>query len=417
MAPRLALDHDFVAAFPELSVRTNPEEHPELTPVVINDSLATELGLDSDWLRSPEGAQFLAGHLTDTFATAYAGHQFGSYSPMLGDGRALLLGRVFPKSAETGPSCELMSKGTGPTAFSRRGDGRMVLRPALREYLVSEALHALGIPTTRCLAVLTTGLKVMRRELEPGAIVVRVARSHVRVGTFEYAIRTRQDSDLVDRLIEYSRNELYPTATNAEELFGQVCQRQAALVASWLRVGFVHGVLNTDNICISGETIDFGPCAFADTYDPGAVFSSIDTHGRYALGNQVPAMQWNLARWAETLLPRIGVDTAQEILHDFPTAVRSALGSDAALLDRIAGTDTDLLSYRRAHNSPHTPWFIPRNWQLEHALNQAFAGDMTEYMRLYRAVTHPYDWHDEFADLASPVEAEGNQPFITFCGT
>lgn len=222
MTRHLELDHDYVTAFPELAVRTGPEEHPELSVVVINDVLAEQLGLDSTWLSSPEGAQFLAGHLTDTFATAYAGHQFGSYSPLLGDGRALLLGRISPTPTKTGPSWELMAKGTGPTAFSRRGDGHMVLRPALREFLVSEALHALDIPTTRCLAVLTTGLKVMRGELEPGAIVVRAARSHVRVGTFEYAIRTRQDPDLIDRLIEYSCSELYPTAAHAEELFRQV---------------------------------------------------------------------------------------------------------------------------------------------------------------------------------------------------
>lgn len=188
-------------------------------------------------------------------------------------------------------------------------------------------------------------------------------------------------------------------------------------MASWLRIGFVHGVLNTDNVCISGETIDFGPCAFADTYNPASVFSSIDTHGRYALGNQVAATQWNLARWAETLLPRIKIDTVQDILRGFPEAVRFAFGSDATLLDSIAGTESDILDYRRSHGSPNTPWFIPRNWQLEHALNQAFAGDLTEYMRLYRAVTHPYDWEDDFADLASPVGAEGNQRFITFCGT
>lgn len=419
MSPIPDLDHDYVTAFPELAVRTDPERHPDLSVVALNEDLASEMGLDSTWLQSAHGAQFLAGHATPTFATAYAGHQFGSFSPLLGDGRALLLGRIHnPSQPATHSGWELMAKGTGPTAFSRRGDGRMVLGPALREFLVSEALHALGIPTARCLAVLTTGSSVMRHTLEPRAIVVRAAQSHLRVGTFEYAARTRQDPQLVDRLITYCQQLLYQTTDSTTELFSAVYQRQAKLVSEWMRVGFVHGVLNTDNTSLAGETLDLGPCAFADTNIPETVFSSIDSGGRYALGNQVAAVEWNLARWAETLLPRLDIAQTQELLYAFPEAVRQHLGADASLLKEIEGTGMDILAYRRDHGSPKSPWYIPRNWHVEAALQQALAGDFTEFARLYDAVTHPYTWDAAYTDLVSGYrDGTEGASYTTFCGT
>ncbi len=295
--------------------------------VRVNTGLAEALGLDPDVLASPEGVQVLAGNRVPEgaapIALAYAGHQFGHFVPQLGDGRAILLGEVVGRD---GARRDIQLKGSGPTPFSRRGDGRAALGPVLREYLVSEAMAALGVPTTRALAVVTTGETVLREAALPGAVLTRVAASHIRVGTFQY-FAARGDWEAVRLLVDYAIARHYPEVAGVARphraLLDAVVARQAELVARWLLVGFVHGVMNTDNTAISGETIDYGPCAFMDAYDPATVFSSIDHHGRYAYANQPRIAQWNLARLAETLLPLLAEDdeaalaSAQEALAAF----------------------------------------------------------------------------------------------------
>jgi len=279
--------------------------------------LATELGLEWQSLDEATLAAIFSGNVVpvgaDPIATAYAGHQFGQFVPQLGDGRALLLGEVIGRD---GRRRDIQLKGSGRTPFSRSGDGRAALGPVLREYLVSESMHSLGIATTRSLAAVTTGEPVFRGARLPGAVVTRVAASHVRVGTFEY-FAARGDADAVRRLADYVIDRHYPELKSADrpyvELLAAVIRRQAALVAGWMGVGFIHGVMNTDNTAISGETIDFGPCAFMDGYDPATVFSSIDSYGRYAYGNQPAMAQWNMARFAETLLTLIDSDTQRAV--------------------------------------------------------------------------------------------------------
>src|SRR5450432_3100416 len=288
-------------------VAPTPVDSPRL--IKLNRPLAVHLGLDPDRLGSPEGTEILAGKRipdgADPIAMAYAGHQFGHFVPQLGDGRAILLGEVIDAD---GVRRDIQLKGSGPTPFSRRGDGRAALGPVLREYIVSEAMAALGIPTTRSLAAVITGENVMRETPLPGAVLTRVASSHIRVGTFQY-FAARGDTEGVRRLADHVIARHYPQAANADRpyyaLLEGVIARQAELVARWLLVGFIHGVMNTDNTSISGETIDYGPCAFMDQYDPNKTFSSIDTGGRYAFGNQPRIAHWNLTRFAETLLPLI----------------------------------------------------------------------------------------------------------------
>jgi uncharacterized protein YdiU (UPF0061 family) len=303
---------------------------PEPGLVVLNDGLADELGLDPDALRSPRGIAALLGQEvpegTMTLAQAYAGHQFGSLSPALGDGRALLLGELTHRD---GRPRDVHLKGSGATPFSRGGDGRAALGPMLREHLVGEAMHALGIPTTRALAVLTTGQQVVRDGVLPGAVLVRVASSHLRVGTFWYAA-LHGGPELVRRVADHAIERHHPAAADAEQpyvaLFEAVVEAQAALVARWMLVGFIHGVMNTDNMTISGETIDYGPCAFMDRYDPTTVFSSIDHGGRYAYGNQPRIAHWNLARLGEAMLPLFG--------EEVEPAVEAANGVLATYADR-----------------------------------------------------------------------------------
>jgi uncharacterized protein YdiU (UPF0061 family) len=297
--------------------------------IKFNGALATELGLEWQSLDEAALAAIFAGNAVpvgaDPIATAYAGHQFGQFVPQLGDGRALLLGEVIGLD---GRRRDIQLKGSGRTPFSRSGDGRAALGPVLREYLVSESMHALGIATTRSLAAVTTGEPVFRGARLPGAVVTRVASSHVRVGTFEY-FAARGDAEAVRRLADYVIERHYPELKCADrpyvELLAAVVRRQAALIAGWMGVGFIHGVMNTDNTAISGETIDFGPCAFMDGYDPATVFSSIDSHGRYAYGNQPAMAQWNMARFAETLLTLIDSDDTQRAV-DIATPVVDSFG-------------------------------------------------------------------------------------------
>lgn len=308
---RLGLQHSYTALPERFFARVAPTPVPDPKLVALNATLARQLGLDPD-IPAAEAAALFGGNLlpedSDPIAMAYAGHQFGGFVPSLGDGRAILLGEI---RGPDGALHDIQLKGAGLTRFSRNGDGRAALGPMLREYLISEAMHALGIPTTRSLAVVTTGEQVYRERALPGAILTRVAASHVRVGTFQY-FAARGDQDAIRTLLEYVIARHYPQARDAEvpalAALKSVAQRQAALIADWMLVGFIHGVMNTDNMAVSGETIDYGPCAFMDAYDPNTVFSSIDTRGRYAFGNQPAVAQWNLMRFAETLLPLIDPD-------------------------------------------------------------------------------------------------------------
>ncbi len=296
-------------------VAPTPVAAPRL--IKLNRPLAAELGLNPAELETPEGAEILAGKTVpegaEPIAMAYAGHQFGHFVPQLGDGRAVLLGEVVDRN---GVRRDIQLKGSGPTPFSRRGDGRAALGPVLREYIVSEAMAALGIPTTRSLAAVVTGEQVYRGTALPGAVLTRVATSHIRVGTFQY-FAARQDTDAVRRLADHVIHRHYPDLAGTERpyhaLLDAVIARQAKLIAEWLLVGFIHGVMNTDNTSVSGETIDYGPCAFMDTYDPKQVFSSIDEFGRYAFANQPRIAMWNLTRLAECLLPLFGDDKDQAI--------------------------------------------------------------------------------------------------------
>lgn len=307
-----SFDNTYVRLPERFYARVAPTPVAEPRLVRLNRAVARDLDLDPDWLSSPDGVAMLAGkrvpHSAEPIAMAYAGHQFGNFVPQLGDGRAVLLGEVIDRD---GVRRDIQLKGSGQTPFSRRGDGRAALGPVLREYVVSEAMAAFGIPTTRALAATITGETVIRETDLPGAVLARVAASHVRVGTFQF-FAARRDVDGVRLLADYVIARHYAQAAESERpyraLLDQVIARQADLIAQWLLVGFIHGVMNTDNMSIAGETIDYGPCAFMDAYDPGTVFSSIDQFGRYAYANQPRIAHWNLARLAETLLPVLAED-------------------------------------------------------------------------------------------------------------
>lgn len=281
--------------------------------IKVNHRLARELGLDPAALESPEGVAMLAGNAVPEgavpIAQAYAGHQFGGWNPQLGDGRAILLGEL--RHAD-GALRDVQLKGSGPTPFSRMGDGRAGLGPVLREYILSEAMHALGVPTTRALAAVTTGERVLREQVLPGAVFTRVASSHLRVGTFQF-FAARDDLDALETLCDFARARHDPEAETALDLLRGVIARQADLIARWMGLGFIHGVMNTDNMTISGETIDYGPCAFMEAYHPDTVYSSIDRHGRYAYRNQPEIAVWNLAQLATALLPLIDADQDRAI--------------------------------------------------------------------------------------------------------
>lgn len=328
-------NNSYARALPGLYTRWRPEVVPAPHWLFRNQALAQELGLGALALKGDAGAAIFAGNTipagAEPLAQAYAGHQFGGFSPQLGDGRAVLLGEVIDRA---GQRRDIAFKGSGRTPFSRGGDGKAAVGPMLREALISESMHALGIPTTRALAVVATGELVRRDRMLPGAVLTRVAASHIRVGTFQFAA-ARNDMDSLRRLAEYTIARHDPALVDSPRRFvallENVAQRQAALIAQWMNVGFIHGVMNTDNMTLSGETIDYGPCAFLEAYDPAAVFSSIDQQGRYAFGNQSAMARWNLARLAEALLPLLSDDpdegTAQatEVINNFPLMYRSQL--------------------------------------------------------------------------------------------
>ncbi|WP_394689227.1 YdiU family protein [Hoeflea sp.] len=369
-------------------------EVPAPKMVRFNRALAQALKLDVDALDSDEGAAIFAGHMApegaSPLAMAYAGHQFGGFSAQLGDGRALLLGEVIDAD---GVRRDIHLKGSGRTPFSRGGDGKAVIGPVLREYIIGEAMHALGVPTTRALAAVTTGEDIMRQNgLEPGAVLARVASSHLRVGTFQF-FAARGEATKLRQLADYAIDRHYPELAGRPDrylgLLGAVRDRQAGLIAKWMLFGFVHGVMNTDNMTISGETIDYGPCAFIDGYDPATVFSSIDHTGRYAYGNQPQIAQWNLARLAETLLDLINPDDsedavrrASDVINRFPLSYERAwlagMRTKLGLIREEAGDmelATGLLAVLETQNADFTRVF--------RSLSSAASGDATASRALF----------------------------------
>ena len=475
------LTAEFARTLPELAVTWQAARAPEPRLLLLNEPLAAQLGLDPAWLRSPAGVRFLIGNDVPEGATpvaqGYAGHQFGGYSPRLGDGRALLLGELVDA---TGERRDLHLKGTGATPFARGGDGFAAVGPMLREYVIGEAMHALGIPTTRALAVTATGAPVYRETPLPGAVLTRVASSHLRVGTFQYAA-SLGDDELLRRLADYAIARHHPAAASADRpylaLLDSVISVQAKLIARWMLVGFIHGVMNTDNMTISGESIDFGPCAFMEAFDPATVFSSIDRGGRYAYGNQPAIGAWNLARFAEALLPLLdddrdrGIAVATEALGRYApqfqdawtTGFHAKLGladdpaDDASLADDLlvllrddhvdytsffralahgARGDTepargffadlagfDAWSARWIALGPDgaamdrvNPCYVPRNHLVEEALTAATEGDLVPVTELLEAVTAPYDERPGLQRYAEP-DADFDSGYQTFCGT
>jgi len=374
MILQLPFDNTYARLPERLFARVAPTPVGAPRLVRVNAPLATQLGLDQEWLASEEGVAVLAGnHVAETaepIATAYAGHQFGTFVPQLGDGRAILLGELIDHS---GARRDIQLKGAGRTPFSRGGDGRAALGPVLREYVVSEAMGALGIPTTRALAAVVTGELVRRETLLPGAILTRIASSHIRVGTFQF-FASRGDVDSQRVLADYVIARHYPDAAHTEQpyraLLDGVIRAQASLIAAWMTVGFIHGVMNTDNMAIAGETIDYGPCAFMDAYDPQAVFSAIDEYGRYAYSRQPAIGRWNLARLAECLLPLLADDadaavaTANESLDAytsrFEQAYQGRIRRKLGLFTECAGDaelGQDLLEAMRANRADFTLTF------------------------------------------------------------
>ena len=458
-----------------------PVTAPEM--VVFNETLAGDLGLAISGLGNEEPAALFAGNCLPEnvrpIAQAYAGHQFGHFT-MLGDGRAHLLGeQVTPD----GKRVDIQLKGSGRTPYSRGGDGRAVLGPMLREYLISEAMAAIGIPSTRALAVVTTGEPVQRETLLSGAILTRVASSHIRVGTFQFAA-TQQDPSLIKALQDYTLKRHFPELIDAENkalaLLDRVIDRQADLIVHWMRVGFIHGVMNTDNMALSGETIDYGPCAFMDTYDPNTVFSSIDHNGRYAYANQPAIAAWNLARLAESLLPLIhedidqAIDLAEACVNGFADIYRDKWLAMMRAKLGLFGEDegdyeliTDLLEWMKKNHADYTntfrdlgrdtqptgtpydckafatwydrwhnrlkqnaepieaakqlmqqtnPAVIPRNHHVETALAAATDGDMEPFHNLHAALASPYEDRESLKPYQSPPGPEACR-YQTFCGT
>jgi uncharacterized protein YdiU (UPF0061 family) len=477
------LDGRFARELAELAIPWQAEEAPDPRLLVLNEPLAAELGLDPASLRDADGVLFLIGNLVPGGATpvaqAYTGHQFGWLAPRLGDGRALLLGEL---TDTDGHLRDLHLKGSGRTPFARGGDGLAAVGPMLREYIVSEAMHAMGIPTTRSLAVVATGRPVLRETMLPGAVLTRVASSHLRVGSFQYA-RAAGDLNLLRRLADHAIARHRPGAAEAEQpylaLFQSVVAAQASLVARWMLVGFVHGVMNTDNMAISGETIDYGPCAFLDAFDPATVYSSIDETGRYSYRNQPVMAEWNLTRLAESLLPLFheeqeqAVAQAQESLGEFRRQYSAAwsagmaakLGLPDGLDDGVASPLVDeVLSILQAGRADHTsffralsgaargdaepvrallpdpaafdawcarwsalgpdadamdrvnPAYIPRNHLVEEALAAATGGELEPLARLLDAVTGPFDERHGLERYAAPAPGDFGA-YRTFCGT
>ena len=461
-------------------IKPTPVHDPEL--VILNEQLAKELNLDFTKTEEKDLSLLFSGNSlpngSTTIAQAYAGHQFGHFT-MLGDGRAVLLGEHISNKNKR---FDIQFKGSGRTSFSRGGDGRAALGPMLREYIISEAINALNIPTTRSLAVVKTGEKVVRENLLEGAILTRVASSHIRVGTFQY-IAAKQNIEDLNTLVDYTIERHYPqiksSKTKALDLLNLVMEKQCLLVVDWMRVGFIHGVMNTDNMTISGETIDYGPCAFMDQYHPKTVFSSIDKFGRYAYSNQPPITKWNLARFAECLIPLIdkneeaAIKIATDVIDNFQNIyekkwlnmMRDKLGlfgedkNDRKLID-------DLLNWMEKHKIDYTntfchlmeikiddntykeeafiSWFeewkkrsklnnsskekqielmkknnpivIPRNHKVEEALSEAYNGNLEKMNKLNNVLKNPYSNQKDITEYQVPAPMT-DEKYQTFCGT
>jgi uncharacterized protein YdiU (UPF0061 family) len=372
--PRLPFDNSYVRLGERFYTRQLPEPVPAPGLIRVNRELAGYLGIDPDWLESETGAGFIAGNFVpgnaEPVATVYAGHQFGNWVPQLGDGRAILLGELL---AADGERHDIQLKGSGRTPYSRAGDGRAPLGPVLREYIVSEAMAAMGVPTTRALGAVTTGQKVIRETPLPGAVLARVAKSHIRIGTFEY-FASKQDTEalkvLVDHVIERHFPETAREDTPLQAMLTAVVQRQAGLVAQWQLLGFIHGVMNTDNMLLSGETVDYGPRAFMDSFDNDAVFSSIDRGGRYAYRNQAHIAHWNLARLTQALLSLLdddherAIEKGQSIIDGFPALVQTAYRDGMRKKLGLTGDEPgdipliqDLLELMQQHGSDFTLTF------------------------------------------------------------
>ena len=460
-------------------IKPTPVHDPEL--IILNEKLAKDLNLDFSKIDNKNLSQIFSGNIlpkgSSTIAQAYAGHQFGHFT-MLGDGRAVLLGEHLVNNSNR---FDIQFKGSGRTSFSRSGDGRAVLGPMLREYIISEAIHALNIPTTRSLAVVKTGEKVVRENLLPGAILTRVASSHIRVGTFQY-IAAKQNIDDLRTLVNYTINRHYPEINSSKnkalDLLNLVMERQCKLVVDWMRVGFIHGVMNTDNMAVSGETIDYGPCAFMDFYNPKTVFSSIDKLGRYSFSNQPPITKWNLTRLAECLIPLIdknedtAIKIATETIDNFQNIyenkwlnmMRDKLGlfgkdkNDLKLINNLlhwmesnqadyTNTFCHLMNINSGNDSKYKDinfinWFkqwesrvlinngsieksinlmkknnptvIPRNHKVEEALEAANNNDLSLTNKLLSILNKPYDNQNDIENYKSP---SSNSEYQTFCGT
>ena len=472
----MRFDNSYARLPGHFHAKVKPAGSPNPNLLAWNESLAEALGMadlgsDSDRLAQLFGGnELLPG--SEPIALAYAGHQFGNFVPQLGDGRALLLGELVNKA--DGRRYDIQLKGSGRTPYSRNGDGRSAIGPVIREYLLSEAMHRMGVPTTRALAAVATGEHVRRDGMLPGGVLTRIAASHVRVGTFEY-FAVRQDTKALETLVDYVITRHYPAALEAESptvaFFAAVVERQAKLVSHWLDIGFIHGVMNTDNMAISGETIDYGPCAFMDEFDYQKVFSSIDRYGRYAYGQQPSIAQWNLARLAECLM-RLGIDKEafeaaleefeSQFHQDYLARMAAKLGllsveaGDAALinawLQHLQGNALDYtLSFRQLANridddakprfgdielkwkarvrqqdeppdrlkarmNAVNPLFIPRNHQVERAIDAAISGDFSVFDELRVVLQQPFIEQPDFAAYAEPPRPD-ERVYQTFCGT
>ncbi len=474
MALDIAFDNSYARLPDRFFVRQSPVPVAEPSLIAVNEQLALRLGFDPAALSTPEGAAVFAGNAVPEgaapLAQAYAGHQFGGWVPQLGDGRAILMGEIV---APDGARFDIQLKGAGQTPFSRRGDGRAWIGPVIREYVVSEAMAALGVPTTRALAAVATGEPVWRESALPGAVLARVASSHIRVGTFQY-FAAREDTEALRLLTDHVIKRHYPDADSPLALLDAVVAAQARLIARWMSVGFIHGVMNTDNMAISGETIDYGPCAFMDTYHPAKVFSSIDQFGRYAYGNQPQIAVWNLAQFASCLLPLMGdeepaIEAATASINRFADAYqpewlrlfRAKIGlgteeeGDQALIEDLltlmAEGEADFTrtfrglvdgSARAEFANPErfddwqtrwkqraareagvedrmrsaNPFVIPRNHQVEAAIQAAVKGDYVPFSRLNEVLATPFE---ETASAAAYALAPTEEQEVrrTFCGT
>ncbi|MCZ4261147.1 YdiU family protein [Limimaricola sp. G21655-S1] len=467
MSLHIAFDNSYDRLPDRLFTRQAPV--PVAAPgwIALNDGLARELGLDAGALRSEEGLAMFSGNAVPEgaapLAQLYAGHQFGNWNPQLGDGRAILLGEVV---GPDGIRRDIALKGSGRTPYSRMGDGRAWIGPVIREYLMSEAMHALGVPTTRALAAVTTGEEVIRETALPGAVLTRVAQSHIRVGTFQI-LTARGDLEGLRALADHAMARHYPEAGSVPEMLAQMVARQADLIAQWMSLGFIHGVMNTDNCSVAGETIDYGPCAFMDAYHPGRVFSSIDAYGRYAYGNQPQVALWNIAQFATALVPLMpdqqrAVDDFTAIINRFADLYQEAwiarfgakLGLPdprpedrpliEGLLTAMTGAETDFTNgFRalaedgpeRAGASPEwiarwrargpdfgiaaaaNPVVVPRLHRIEAAITAAMAGDHDPFDEMLGVVTRPFDPDPALAERYVAPPQEHEKVDKTFCGT